>query len=114
VTIDFRVITVQRGGLWFAHAERTDNGNRFGIECSSESAEAAAARLTRWLDWQREHSSALEALQQAQRAYHRTIASRAFAGPTEGAAAAELQKESLERVETARGKLDEVRALRPE
>jgi hypothetical protein len=66
-----------------------------------------------WLEWQREHAAALEALQQAQRAYHRTIAGSAFASPTEGPSAIELQKESLDAVEAARVRLDEIRGRRP-
>jgi hypothetical protein len=68
----------------------------------------------RWQEWQREHEAALEALQQAQRAYHRTIAGSAFASPTEGPSAIELQKESLEAVEAARVRLDEIRGRRPQ
>ena len=68
----------------------------------------------RWLAWQREHAEALEALQQVQRAYHRTIAGSAFASATEGPSAAELQKESLDAVEAARVRLDEIRLLKPE
>ena len=67
----------------------------------------------RWQEWQREHAAALEALQQAQRAYHRTIAGSAFASATEGPSAIELQKESLEAVEAARVRLDEIRGRRP-
>jgi hypothetical protein len=67
-----------------------------------------------WLEWQREHAAALEALQQAQRAYHRTIAGSAFASPTEGPSAVELQKESLDAVEAARVRLDEIRQRKPE
>jgi len=58
--------------------------------------------------------NALEALQQAERAYHRTIAGSAFANPSEGPTAIELQKESLEQVEAARTRLDEIRTRRPE
>jgi hypothetical protein len=112
--VDYRVVTVQRDGRWFAQAVRTDTGDHFGIECSGDSAEDATARLTRWLDWQREHAAALEALQLAERDYHRTIAGSAFANPTEGPTAIELQKESLEAVEAARVRLDEVRARKPE
>jgi len=112
--VEYRIMTTERDGQWFAHAERTDTGDRFGIECSSDSAEHATARLTRWLDWQHEHRAALEALQQAERAYHRAIAGSAFANPTEGPTAIELQKESLEAVEAARVRLDEVRARKPE
>jgi hypothetical protein len=67
-----------------------------------------------WTAWQREHTAALEALQDAQRAYHRTIAGSAFASPTEGVSAIELQKESLDALEAARVRLDEVRARKPE
>jgi hypothetical protein len=67
----------------------------------------------RWLEWQREHAAALEALQQAQRAYHRTIAGSAFASPTEGPSPIEMQKESLDAVEAARVRLDEIRGRRP-
>jgi hypothetical protein len=67
----------------------------------------------RWLEWQHEHAAALEALQQAQRAYHRTIAGSAFASAAEGPSAIELQKESLDAVEAARVRLDEVRGRRP-
>src|SRR4029077_2360495 len=111
---EYRVVTTQRDGQWFAHAEREDGGDRFGIECPGDSPEDATARLTRWLDWQREHFAALEALQQAERAYHRTIAGSAFASPTEGPTAIELQRESLGAVEAGRRRLDEVRARRPE
>ena len=68
----------------------------------------------RWLEWQHEHAAALESLQQAERAYHRTVAGSAFASPTEGPSALELQKESLDAVEAARLRLDDVRARRPE
>ena len=68
----------------------------------------------RWLEWQREHAAALEVLQQAQRAYHRTIAGSAFASPTEGPSPVEMQKESLDAVEAARVRLDEIRARQPE
>lgn len=67
-----------------------------------------------WKAWQREHTAALEALQQAQRAYHRTIAGSAFARPTEGPTAIELQQESLRAVEAARVRLDQIRARQPE
>src|ERR687887_107051 len=49
-----------------------------------------------------------------EREYHRTIAGSAFANPTEGPTPLELQKESLEAVEAARVRLDEIRARQPE
>ena len=97
-----------------ARAFRDDNGDPFGIECAAPTKDEAVSRLTRWLDWQREHAAALEALQQAERAYHRTIAGGAFVGPVEGSEVAELQAEALDAVEAARIRLDEVRTLKPE
>lgn len=110
----YRLISVERDGQWLAYAERGDNGDPFGVEWSGVSEEDALTRLTQWLTWQGEHAAALEALQRAERAYHRTIAGSAFASPTEGPSAIELQKESLDEVEAARVRLDEVRARRPE
>jgi hypothetical protein len=106
--------TAERGGQWVAFAERRDNGDRFGIECTGATELEATERLERWLAWQAEHASALENLQQAERAYHRSIAGSAFASVTEGPSAVEIQKESLDAVEAARVKLDEVRARRPD
>jgi hypothetical protein len=110
----YRIVTAQRDGGWVAHAVREDSGDLFGIECSGESEQAAAERLTRWLTWQSEHAAAFAALQQAERAYHRTIAGSAFASPTEGPSTLEMQRESLGAVEAARVRLDEIRARRPE
>ena len=110
----YRLVCVQRDGHWLSHAEREDNGDPFGVECSGATEAEAAARVTRWLEWQAEHAGALDALQQAERAYHRTIAGSAFASPTEGPSAIEMQKESLDAVEAARVRLDEVRARRPD
>jgi hypothetical protein len=70
--------------------------------------------MSAWLTWQYEHASALDALQQAERDYHRTIAGSAFANPTEGPTPIELQREALDAVEAARLRLDEVRGRRPE
>jgi hypothetical protein len=112
--VQYRLMASEREGQWTAHAECVETGDRFGIECSGPSAEDVTARLTRWLEWQYEHTAALAALQTAERAYHRTIAGSAFANPTEGPTAIELQKESLEMVEDARVRLDEVRARKPE
>jgi hypothetical protein len=67
-----------------------------------------------WIEWQRDHAAALEELQRVERAYHRTIAGSAFASPTEGPSAVELQKDALDAVEAARVRLDAVRARKPE
>ena len=110
----YRLLAAERDSQWFAHAERDDNGDPFGIECTGATEAAAIDRLTRWLEWQYEHAAALEALQRAERAYHRTIAGSAFASPTEGPSALELQKESLDAVEAARVRLDDIRTRKPE
>ena len=64
--------------------------------------------------WQREHAAALAELQEAQRAYHRTVATTAFQGAAEEPTAEEMRRASLEALDAARIKLDEVRARRPE
>src|SRR6185295_1469468 len=104
----------ERDGQWLAHAVLDDTGQPFGVECAGTTETAAVDRLVGWLEWQYEHAAALEALQRAERAYHRTIAGSAFASPMEGPSALELQKESLDAVEAARVRLDEIRARRPE
>ena len=110
----YRVVCTQRDGQWVARAERADTGDPFGVECAGATDAAAREKLARWLEWQAEHSAALDALQQAERAYHRTIAGSAFASPTEGPSPVEMQKESLAEVEAARMRLDEVRSRRPD
>ena len=112
--LQYRLIAVAESGGWRAHATRADTGDRFGITYAGATQAEALARLTQWLEWQGEHTAALDALQCAEQAYHRTIAGSAFAGASEGPTAIELQKESLDQVEAARVRLDEVRARRPD
>jgi hypothetical protein len=109
----YRLVAEARGGQWLAHAERADTGQRFGVECSGATEADAIHRLSAWLEWQSEHAAALDALQRAEHAYHRTIAGSAFAGGTEGPSGVEMQKESLDAVEAARVRLDEIRARKP-
>ena len=111
--VRYRLIAERRDGQWIAHAQRVDTRDRFGVECSGATGPEALEKLSRWLEWQSEHTVALDALQRAEHAYHRTIAGSAFASPTEGPSAVELQKESLEAVESARVRLDEIRARKP-
>ena len=60
--------------------------------------------------WQREHSAALAALQQAQRAYHRAVADDACgADPS----ALLTHRMTLEKLDAARRHLDEVRRRQP-
>lgn len=109
-----KILCAHRDGRWVAHAVREDTGHPFGIECTGATEHEAIERLTRWLDWQSEHAEALHQLQQAERAYHRTIAGSAFASPTEGPTPLELQRDALAAVEAARVRLDEVRGRKPE
>jgi hypothetical protein len=110
----YRICTLSRGADWIAWAERVDDGSRFGIECAASTEAEAIARLTRWLEWQREHMAALAALQEAEHDYHRTIAGSAFTSPAEGPSPIEMQKDGLKAVEAARLRLDDVRARKPE
>jgi hypothetical protein len=96
-----------------AHAEDLKTGDRHAVERAGPTEAAALDGLANWLVWQDEHQAALEALQRAEHAYHRTIAGSAFANPTEGPTAIELQQESLREVESARVRLDEVRSRKP-
>jgi hypothetical protein len=100
-----------RGERWSAQAVHAESGERFGIECVGGTASEAIDALTRWLTWQSEHAAALRTLQEAQQVYHRTLAASAFGA--EHGSAVDLQRESLEQVEAARVRLDEVRARRP-
>ncbi len=109
----YRIIVAEREGDWTARAERVDTGDSFGIVCAGPSEAAATDHLAEWLIWQHEHSSALEALQQAERAYHRTIAGSAFAGPGDEPDVVEAQNGALEQVDDARVRLDEIRARKP-
>ncbi len=109
-----KILCAEREGRWVAHAVREDTGAPFGIECAGDTEHEAIQRLTRWLDWQGDHAAALDALQQAERAYHRTVSGSAFTSPTDGPTAVEIQRDALAAVERARMKLDSVRALKPE
>ena len=107
----YRLVTVERDAQFMAYAVRIDTNERFGIETLAADAEDAQRRLAAWLEWQYEHTQALEALQQAERTYHRAMAGAAFATPeNDSTDAARL---SLESVNAARTRLDEVRARRP-
>jgi hypothetical protein len=109
----YLLVAVERDGQWIAHAQR-EGGDRIARDVAGATEAEALRRLQQWLEWQSEHAAALEALQAAERAYHRTIAGSAFASPVEGPSAIEMQKESLEEVEAARVRLDEIRARKPE
>ena len=73
-----------------------------------------ASRGAAFVAWQREHAAALAELQDAQRAYHRTVAATAFQGAAEEPSAEEMRRASLDALDVARRKLDDVRARKPE
>jgi hypothetical protein len=64
--------------------------------------------------WQREHAAALAELQDAQRAYHRTVAATAFQGVADEPSAEEMRLAALDALDAARMKLDDVRGRKPE
>jgi hypothetical protein len=107
----YHVISAQRADGFVAYAQRADNNERFGIETAGATADEAESRLAQWLEWQYEHTQALDALQEAERQYHRAMAGAAFASSAD--AAAGKSRASLESVNAARLHLDEVRARRP-
>jgi hypothetical protein len=111
--LQYRVRVAQRDSRWVAVAEVAETGERFGAECSGSSEAEAIERLREWLTWQHQHESALEALQFAERTYHKLLAASAFVSPGEGGTSLEAKRESLDAVEQARRDLDEVRARRP-
>jgi hypothetical protein len=108
----YRLIAVERDGYWTAYAERVEDAARFGIDVTADSAEEARRRLASWLEWQHAHMEALTALRDAERLYHRALAGAAFGtvepSPVNGEVTA-----SLERVNDARSRLDDVRGRRP-
>ena len=112
--VSYQIAAFEQEGLWIARATRDDTGQRFGIESSGRTEREAVDRLRLWLDWQRDHTAALDALQNAERSYHRLLANRAFTGPSPDAAAAAERQRSLDALEAARVTLDRIRARRPE
>ena len=116
----FNLTSIERAGQWIAHAIREDNGERFLFFCKA--VLAALPKLPHWPDmlhtndWQTGLLPVLlrETTPRAERDYHRAIAGSAFANPTESPGPFELQKESLEAVEAARVRLDEIRARKPQ
>jgi hypothetical protein len=107
----YRLLTREQSGSFVAYACRGESPERFGVETTAASADEAMAKLTRWLEWQHQHTEALDQLQEAERAYHRTIAGAAFTDDQVGPDAA--KKQALDAVTAARNLLDDVRARRP-
>ena len=127
--VGYRILAAEQDGQWIARAERDESstpfdpaqgrpfdyaqGRPFGIACSGSTEASAIDRLTRWLEWQSAHAAALDALQLAERTYHRTIADGAFVDPADGPKARARQKASLSAVDFARSRLDELRGRQP-
>lgn len=108
--LGYRVQLTEDEGVWVATARRLDTGDMFGPPMPADRAEEATDQLARWLEWQRAHTSALQALQHAESAYHRLSADRhAAAGDGDRAAI----RAALVDVDDRRRSLDEVRARRP-
>jgi len=110
----YLIAAVEQDGVWIARATREDTGGRFGIESRGRTEQEATDRLTRWLEWQHEHEAALEALQEAERAYHRAVSGRAFTHPAQDADSVVERHKNLEALEAARLSLDAIRSRRPE
>ncbi len=64
--------------------------------------------------WRTEHAAALAELQEAQRVYHRSVAATAFQGAADEPPAEAMRRASLDALDAARIRLDEVRARKPE
>lgn len=112
-SVTFRLTSEARPDRWIARAELAGTGERFGIECAGTTEAEALDRLRAWLEWQQEHAAALETLQRAEHAYHRAVVGGAFGGSPEGSPVAETPQVSLDEVDAARVRLDEVRARKP-
>ena len=110
----FNIRVSRRDGHSVAHAVRAETGDRFGADFTGGSDDEAVASLTKWLEWQSDHAAALEALQEAERAYHRAVAGHMLAGETDRSSAGQERTECLEQVASVRKRLDDVRARRPE
>ena len=108
----YRLIALEGDGQWIARAFSVEDGERFGVDAAASTEDGALSLLRSWLEWHHALVSALEAVQQAQRAYHRTVTGTAFAAAGTGAQS-EDGKASLDALDRARAALDAVRARRP-
>jgi hypothetical protein len=109
----YRLSASVHAGRWVSSAARADTGERFGVECAGATETEALDRLVRWLRWQSDHTAALLVLQECEREYHRTVAGSAFVAPSHDPQIVEQRGASLDQVDAARRRLDEVRASRP-
>ena len=110
LALGYQVHLTEDEGVWVASARRLDTGDMFGPPVPGDRADEAADVLVRWLEWQRAHTSALAALQDAEAAYHR-LAGAMFAAPDDSQR--DARRSALLKVDTLRRQLDEVREQRP-
>lgn len=109
--LGYRVQLTEDDGVWVATARRLDTGDAFGPPVPGDRAEEAADTLAGWLEWQRAHTLALQALQSAENSYHRLAADRFGAADEEARRLA--VRDALVRVDDLRRELDTVRGLKP-
>lgn len=109
----FSLTITEHHHRWTVHASRGDTGDRFGPAFTAPTEASAVAALTAWIEWQSEHASALEVLQHAERAYHRSVTAGAFGSPDDEPAAREGRTVALRALDRARLQLDAVRARQP-
>ena len=110
LSLGYQVQLTEDEGVWVASARRLDTGDPFGPPVPGDRADEASDLLVRWLQWQRVHTTALGALQEAESDYHR-LAAAEFASPDEEQRSA--RRSALLRVDALRRELDEVREQRP-
>lgn len=109
--LGYGVDVAEENGMWVATARRLDTDDSFGPPVPADRADEARERLARWLEWQRTHTHALAALQDAMAIYHRVAADR-FAAPGDPARRDAL-REALVRLDDARRALDVIREQQP-
>lgn len=109
----YRIDARCESSQWCARAIRVDTGDPFGVEATGASEQAAIERLVAWLTWQHDHASALDALQAAERAYHKVIADSAFSGTGDRTQNGGTRQAALQQVDAARQRLDAVRDRQP-
>ena len=107
----YRLFALQAEGRWIARAFKSDTDERVGEDADGPTETAAVEQLRTRLEWHHEHVSALEALRQAERAYHRAVTDRAFERSEADAPGA--GRAPLDQLDRARVALDAVRARRP-
>ena len=110
LTLGYQVQVIEDEGVWVASARRLDTGDTFGPPVPGDHADEASDTLLRWLEWQRAHTAALGALQDAEALYQRLTAGE-FAAPDEEQRGA--RRAALLRVDELRRELDQVRGQRP-